>query len=414
MNDFQNQLDKEVQKREHEGENDPLSAETQEKRTPKKSKFSFGAFIKTFILLLLILTGVGVWAWLKTDETQAAIAEKLASKTAIVERNDSEIYRLSDAQPVLTMPAEDVIVPKTEIKVDLPTPRAPEEQDQTSQASDSASTSTAQQTSLVAAPIPGLYESVASGLLPITRKEDGLNPFEGYKRPFQKNGDKPLISFIVTDLGLSRSATEALIQNLPSEISLAFSSYARDLPVLTGAARKGGHEVWLTLPLETRDYPLHDPGPSTLLINASMEQNKDRLYSVLASTQGYAGFISEKDHVFKREDAEVNPAIEDIFKRGLAVIDSNVSTRNFVGTIASRRDYPHAKAHFWLDNDLTPLSMNQKIRQAIEFGKASGGVIIMLKPYPASIKALQKFLNSAPAKNFQLAPASAQVKYGDG
>lgn len=424
MSDFGQHLSNEIEKRSHTDSSDSFPDIDSDRRKKRRSLFSFSAFFKGLIVCSLFTLALISWAWFKSDQTTQAMIDKMASKTAIVNR-DASIYRLGDAQPVLRMPSgnssvtlpekEAVELPKTELSetenkedIDLTlteeppkvTPVAATEQPQNGGG-------------LVAAPVPGLYEAAVSGLLPVIRKEDNLTPFQAYKRPFEKKSDKPLLSIVFFNVGLSQKVTRETIENFPAEVSFSFSPYARDLKLLSDEARADGHEVWLTLPLETKNYPLNDPGPSTLFVNASVEQNSNRLSSLLASTQGYAGFISQKEHVFKREDARVNPSVEEIFKRGLAIVDSNPSLYSFVGDVAARNDYPHAKNNFWLDDDLSPLALNKKIRKMIEYGESGGNVVVMLRPYPASIKALQKFLNSAAADTFQLAPVSAQVTYGE-
>lgn len=399
MNDFQDQLNEEIEKRELEETSDQPEEKTAPVKKKQNTVFSFSSFLKGTIVCLLFFAGMLCWAAIKSSDTRQIIKDKLASKTAVVKKAGANTYRASDVQPVLRMPSA-----REENSASI----------ETSNATNSALIeSVSSGDSLVAAPVPGLYESSGSGLLPIPRQEDGLTAFEAYKRPFKKNTDQPLLSIVVTDLGLSRQKTEQLIQDLPPDVTLAFSPYSRNLKLLTDVARSAGHEVWLTLPMETKDYPVDDPGPSTLLVNASVEQNKSRLTSLLASTQGYAGFISQKNHVFRQEDAEVNPSVQEIFGRGLAILDSNTSVSSFVGRIAAKNDYPHAKNNFWLDEKLTPIALNQKIRQAIEYGQGTGRVVLMLHPYPASLKTLNKFLSSAAAKEFQIAPVSAQVVYGE-
>ncbi len=406
MSDFQKKLNEEIEKR---GEETPADEKTvkspkpakkkkkkKEKRTvnSKKSFFSFASFVKGILIGVLFFLVIAGWAWFKKDDTQIKIKSRLASKTAIVEKDTQNTYRISDAQTVLTMPKTNVVHKNTE--------ENPSENNNAAQQNKSVK-------SLVPAPVPGLYESVSEGLLPRIRTEDNLTPFNAYKRPFQRNGEKPLLSIIITDLGVSQKITESIISNFAPEISLAFSPYTKNLKSFTDMTREKGHEVWLTLPMETADYPAYDSGPLTLLLNASVEKNKDRLTSLLISTQGYAGFISQKDHSFKKEDAAVNPAIQEIFSRGLAIIDSNTSLTNFVEHAAEMKDYPYAKNNFWLDEDLSPSALNQKIKQIIEYGKARGHVVLTLRPYPASLKMIQKFLNSPSANDFQLAPISAQA-----
>lgn len=406
MSDFQQQLDDEIEKREAETEHEEADAEEkiEAKPAPRKKapqNFSLGALAKGIAACLVFFIALGIYAQFKASDTKDQMASKLPSKTAIVKQGDTNTYRLGESQPVLRMPAVE----------ETGTPQV--DQAEESKSNDALASKYDSSEGLVPAPIPGLYESSSEGLLPLSRKDDGLTPFEAYKRPFQKNTEKPIISFVVTDMGISRRATEAIIEELPEEVSLAFSTYARDLKLLTDVARKAGHEVWLTLPMETKRFPLNDPGPSTLLVNASVEQNKNRLTSILASTQGYVGFVSEKSHVFRQEDAEVNPSLQEIFERGLAVLDSNTSVSNFVGKLASKKDYPNAKTHFWLDENLSSIALNQQLRKMMEFSQSSGKVIVLLRPYPASINAVQKFIQSEAARNFQIAPVSAQVIYGE-
>lgn len=410
MSGFQEQLEKEMDKRGLDKvDAQPSSPSTSSK---KKSFFSFGAFLKGLVVGTIFFGALTGWAVFKADDTAKSMQERLASKTTIVERDNAEVYRIGDAQPVLRMPSVDLT---------NETPKEPPVQSADTQAEKEPDVATVQSKPdkldnkgpLVAAPVPGLYQSVSEGALPIIRKDDGLTPFDAYKRPFEKKSDKPLLSIVFYDAGLSRKTTEGLLENFPPEVTFAFSPYSADLKLLGQVAREKGHEIWLTLPMETKNYPLDDPGPSTLLVNASVEKNDSRLKTVLASAQGYAGVVSQKDHVFKREDANVNPSIQEIFSRGLAVLDSNPSLYSFVGDIASKNDYPNVKNNFWLDEDLSPLALNQKIRQMIDYGKSGGSLVVILRPYPASVKALQKFLHSAAADTFQLAPVSAQVRYGE-
>lgn len=430
MSDFEQHLNQELEKRESSGASEDASLDNDDVLLPKKryrglSFFSFSAFFKGFVVCSLFLGCLLAWAWFQAEATTQAMIDKMASKTAIVNRDAANIYRLGESQPILTMPKADAVKENPDIidmniKEDITNSENNSELVLTEEPPRVEDTIIAQPIApppvnggLAPAPIPGLYQSSVAGLLPVVSKTDNLTPFQAYKRPFKKSSDKPRLSILLFNVGLSQKLTRDIIDEFPPEITLSFSPYARDLKTLTAAARQRGHEVWLTLPLETKNYPLNDPGPSTLLVNASVEQNQSRLTSLLASTQGYAGFVSQKEHVFKREDADVNPSIEEIFKRGLAIVDSNPSLYSFVGDVAARKDYPHAKNNFWLDDNLTAIGLNQKIRQIIEYGDSGGSVVVMLRPYPASIKALKKFLNSAAADKFQLAPVSAQVSYGE-
>ncbi|MEM8833324.1 MAG: divergent polysaccharide deacetylase family protein [Pseudomonadota bacterium] len=351
------------------------------------TNFSFRSFLIGLIVCTLFLLSLLTWAYFSEESTKKKLAERIPSKTVIVEK------AAQDA--VIEMPAVEVApvvaVPPTDVK--KPTPE--------------------EMAKATAAAIPGLFESTDYGLIPKIRADDGLTPFEAYKNVFTPTQGKPVISFVVTNLGLSETQTQSVLNDLPKEISLSFSPYARNLQTLIARTKEKGHEIWLTLPLQTVDYPLSDPGPLSLLKSASVTQNQDRLQQLLTAATGYSGLITNKGHTFSTEDSKTKPAFDEIFTRGLAIVETNASNQNFIRDIALRGNYPFASNDIWLDNQLTPAALNRQLRSAIDLGRAKNNVIVMLEPYPASIETVKKFIASSVSDEFQIAPVSAQVQYGE-
>src|SRR3546814_16101974 len=76
---------------------------------------------------------------------------------------------------------------------------------------------------------------------------------------------RPRIAVVLTGLGLSDSATQAAIEQLPAAVTLSFSPYARGLEPWTALARSRGHEALIALPLEPPPFPNENPGPHDLL-----------------------------------------------------------------------------------------------------------------------------------------------------
>ncbi len=345
-------------------------------KSSKKIEFSFKSFITGLGFCFFLSGCLAVWTLFNADTTIQKLQSTLPSKTTIVETSSSPY----PDETTITMTGEpievDPLVAKKPVDVDPSTESMMEKEEE---------------------------EEEVVELAPDEK------PHRKNAVPFSKKTDKPLLSFVIYDLGLSQIKTANIIENFSPEISLAFSPYAKNLETQTMTAQEDGHEIWLTLPLETKEYPLNDPGPSSLLINASTKKNKARLAKVLNATNNQVGYISQPDHVFKPEDASVNPALRDIFVKGYAIIDSNISMRSFVGGVADRGDYPYAQNMLWLDDTITPISFNQKIRRISEMGKSKKDIIVMLRPYPASLKAVQKFLNSQAADQFEMAPVSAQL-----
>ena len=375
MVSFQDNLDDELKKRQKGKKTN--ASNTADKNAKDKTnvvykKFSFKSFFIAFTVFSLSLLSLLGWAWTKAEKTTTTLVKNIPSKTAIVQTVDSDIAL---NQPVLTMP--------------------------------SAEKSRKQEDVTAKTPVANTKEDKAS---PTVTTNLGDKPYQANSRAFTPSSNKPLLSFVIYDMGLSQKRTKNLIENLPQEISLAFSPYAQNTATLTNLAISDGHEVWLSLPLESKEYPLNDTGPSTLLVNASTEKNQVRLNNIMSATTNNAGFITPPHHIFKTEDANVNPVIKEIFNRGYAMIDSNVSNQSFISRLANMKDFPYAQGHIWLDDEITALSINQNIRKIINYGTNKNNVIVMLHPYPASIKAVQKLLNSKAMSNFELAPVSAQLK----
>ena len=76
-------------------------------------------------------------------------------------------------------------------------------------------------------------------------------------------GKKPKIAIVMDDLGLDIPRTARTVK-LPAPLTLSFMSYAGSLDKQTQKARKGGHELWLHIPMEPSS-PDVDPGPNVLL-----------------------------------------------------------------------------------------------------------------------------------------------------
>lgn len=380
---FQDQLDDELEKRNLSDQDAPF-------QKTKTSKFSIKTFFIGLGLGAFLLGGLAGWAQLQSSKTQETLVKRLPSKTALIESTNAEIFRMGDTQPTLTMrPAE----------------TTPSVQNGVGNNETNAEEPTDEEKAITAFIQENENQSIDEE---VTEIIESSKPVQLYRQSFNDT-KKPNLSFVITDLGLSRERTESLIKDLPDHVTLALSPYVENLNELTISAREDGHEVWLMLPVQTADYPLVDSGPLTLLSDASMAQNTARMNTLLSLAQGHVGFITNKDHSFKSEDANINPAIKSLLGKGYGIIDSNTSGQSFVKALSYKNDYMYAQNNFWLDENLTPLALNQKIRQMIELAEAKGSAVIMMRPYPASIQALQKFLNSAAAKKFELAPASASL-----
>ena len=330
-------------------------------------------------VILLLLTG---WMWLRAEDTQERLQERLPSKTVLIERKSAPEHPVSP-------PSQD----EEEISQEEP--------------SHESTPQGRPDTALAPAPLPGLYESGAEGRLPIARLEDGVTPFEAYKRPFERVMERPLIAVAFADAGLSKDLTGKISTHFPPEVTLILNPYAKGLNAWGDKARLDGHEIWLSLPMENETYPNPDPGPRTLLINASLPQNQERLFETLSSVVGYAGIVTQKDHRFTAESAGTPSLLEQIFGRGLGFANANTHLPFFGAKTAKENGSPFVQTDLWIERGFRPQEIEAALAQTERMALQNGSAALFIEPSPLTLDMAKDWLEALEEKSLQLAPLSA-------
>ena len=157
-----------------------------------------------------------------------------------------------------------------------------------------------------------------TGSLPITGKE-GETPWEIYARPYEgEDEDEGMrVAFVITGVGLSRAASMAAIGKLPPQVTLVLNPYATDLSDWLVRARLVGHEVMLTLPMESERFPIHDAGPFSLDTGLKEADNIKRLELVFSQVSGYFGVATSMGSRFGTSEALLTSVLNALKKRGL-------------------------------------------------------------------------------------------------
>ncbi len=255
---------------------------------------------------------------------------------------------------------------------------------------------------------PALVEETPNGPLPMVGPE-GQTPFAAYSRASVTSSgtDSPLVAVVVSGMGLNEDTTLEAVEKLPDNVTLSFAPYARSLQRTASAARDGGHEILLELPLEPFDYPDNDPGPQTLLTGQPARANLDRLFWLLARVGGYAGVINHMGARFTASAEDFAPVMEEIGTRGLGYVDDGTSRRSLAGNLAASNDIPFRRADVEIDAKpsrsaiMSALEMLEQ--QAVEDGTAVG----IASALPVSIDAIAEWAGGLDDKGIVLVPVSA-------
>lgn len=261
---------------------------------------------------------------------------------------------------------------------------------------------------LPAAPIEGLSENLNGKILPLSRIQDDMTPFQAYKKPFTAIAGRSLVSIVIVDFGMSEKLSTSMLDNLPDEFSFVLSPYTPDAPKWASAARAYGHEFWMSLPMQSKSAD--DTGPNAILATAPLEQNETRLQNTLGAAVGYAGLVTEKDHILKSDDAGAAPLLKQVFGRGLALAESNPEIPAYGLSTAMESGFPYVQNNFWIDADLRPEQIDRALQDLELQATRKGKAVAFLHPYPVVIKKVQEWASGAESRGLQIAPLSAMVQ----
>ncbi len=259
---------------------------------------------------------------------------------------------------------------------------------------------------LTRVPDPALVEQGAYGPLPRVGA-DGRRPWRVYARPFDARDERPRIAVIVTGLGLSQAATEAAITRLPGSVTLAFNPYAKGLDDWIPLAREAGHEVLLSLPMESANFPVHDPGPYALRTSLAPADNLRRLEFVLSRLSGYVGVVTLMGSGFTTAEEQLRPVLEALRGRGLLFVEAVRAPNTLAPEIATEIGLPHVANDLVLDENPSRASIDIRLAELEGIVRKHTTAVAMAAPNPATLERIAAWAATLEGKNLALAPVSA-------
>jgi polysaccharide deacetylase 2 family uncharacterized protein YibQ len=261
---------------------------------------------------------------------------------------------------------------------------------------------------------PAVLADDAGGVLPVIAS-DGRTPMQIYARAFDAADKRPRIAIVVGGLGVSETATESALSHLPPDVTLGFAPFAPDVQAWADKARAAGHELLLDVPMEPFDFPDSDPGPHTLLVTASSEENGKRLDWALGRFTGYVGIGNLLGGRFLGEGTALDPIAAQIAKRGLIFFDDGANARSLLVTSARHAHAAIATGTLVLDSVQSQAAIDEKLAALETEARANGFAIGVGSPYPVTIARIAAWSATAAANGFALAPISAlaAVPMGD-
>ena len=262
----------------------------------------------------------------------------------------------------------------------------------------------------IPAPEAALLEPVAAGsgmMLPrIASDGREARSFYAARTPVLPPGAKR-ISILLEGIGLSAADSLDAIDQLPGAISLAVSPYAVEPAAILDAARKAGHELLLSLPMEPASAPFDDEGGKALTARADASENMARLLWSLSRVEGYAGVTNAHSGLDGRGFAN-SPQFAGVAHalagRGLFYLDATPDDP-LPGGIA------RVGADLRLDDPPAAADIDRQLARLEQIAGSRGSAIGVAGPlYPVTIRRLAEWARALPSHGLVLVPVSSLVR----
>ena len=258
-------------------------------------------------------------------------------------------------------------------------------------------------------PDPALVEQGPSGALPRIAA-DGRKPRLVYARPFEAGDRRSRLSIIVTEIGLSRAASDAAIHGLPGEVVLAISAYAAAPEQWAHAARRAGHEIVASIPLQPPRDDGEDAGPRAIVSAAAPQENMQRLLGNLTRFTGYTGVLLNGD--VAPPGGRIEPLLQTLQARGLLLVNGATSSGGAsLAALAGRLDLAHVSINIAVD-PFDAAAIDRQLASLAALARERSLAVATVQPTPAALGRLRAFLSGLDAQRFVLAPVSAVVAAG--
>ncbi|MGB6116951.1 MAG: divergent polysaccharide deacetylase family protein [Mesorhizobium sp.] len=254
-------------------------------------------------------------------------------------------------------------------------------------------------------PDRALLEDGPEGPLPV-RSADGRRPFDVYAGAWSgTRGAK--VAIILGGLGVSQTGTQAAIQKLPSEVTLAFATQGNSLSRWMQAARQRGHEIVMQVPLEPFDYPSVNPGRNTLTVEADAAENVGNLLRALSRTTNFTGVMNYMGARFVTERSAMEPVMRELGRRGLMYVDDGSSARSVAGELALGNSVPYAVGEGVIDSTRERGEILKKLDQLEAAARAKGFAIGTGSAFDETVDAVTSWVAEAKRRGIEIVPVSA-------
>ena len=262
------------------------------------------------------------------------------------------------------------------------------------------------------APIAAVTEDTPDGPLPRVSGR-GKKPFDLYSQVTPTaviTSNRPKIAILLGGMGLNQKLTRKAVDELPGDVSFGFAPYGEKLQEQVNRARARGHEIMLQVPMEPVGYPGVNPGPQTLLADATTEENRNALHWHMSRFAGYAGVTNYMGARLLVTADALAPVMKEIKDRGLVYLEDATVNLTMAPKIAASTRLPARRASVVIDADPTPGAIADALARLEQEAIANGIAIGTGSGLEVTIDTVAEWAKDLQQKGILLIPVSAAYK----
>ena len=262
------------------------------------------------------------------------------------------------------------------------------------------------------APVAAVSEDSADGPLPKI-SDRGKKPFDVYSQVTPMavtTSARPKITLLIGGMGLNARLTDKAIKQLPGDITFGFAPYGDDLQAQVNKARARGHEVMLQVPMEPVGFPGNNPGPKTLVSDATPEENLAALKWHMSRFAGYSGITNYMGARLLISEGALTPVMKEIKKRGLVYLEDATVNLTLSPRIGQAVQLPMQRASMVIDTDATAAGIADALDKLEQEAIRNGSAIGTGSGLEVTIDTVAEWAKTLQDKGILLVPVSAAYK----
>lgn len=221
--------------------------------------------------------------------------------------------------------------------------------------------------------------------------ENGTKPWAAYAYSVEVQPNFSKVAIVIKNVGLDKGITDAVLNTLPSEVSVAFSPYSPELSAKVKQARLTGHETYMDWLLSSQDVLKSDNGPLSMSLTASLEENMQRLKRSLNVEAPIGGMVIN-DGLTGADNAEqLQAMLNELKSRGLLVMDA---TSGQTINILEKSGLAHKRSEIVIEKDISKEGIESQLKYAEQLAKNNGQVMIVATPKPIILNAINDWVKT--------------------